>query len=106
MKTADPHISVLRRFARAMNVRIEEIVGRKTQLETQEVEFEDGMTGYVYERPNGHWEIRYCSRLFRGRPRQELPESLRGEFQSDKEARRLIAAHYDTKVTFVKSNRE
>ncbi len=78
----------------------------KVYLETQEVEFEDGMTGYVFERPNGHWEIRYCSRLFRGRPRQELPVALRGEFQSDKDAIRLIAAHYNTKVRPVRSNRK
>jgi hypothetical protein len=67
-----------------------------TQPRTIEVECSNGVTGYFFECPDGHWETRYCTRPFRGGERKELPENLRGAFRSADEAKGSLARHYKT----------
>jgi hypothetical protein len=68
------------------------------QPRTIEIICSNGVIGYPFELPDGHWEIRYCTLPFRGDERQELPEILRGAFGSAEEACRFICGHYRTTV--------
>jgi hypothetical protein len=63
-----------------------------------EVTCSNGVTGYTYECPDGHWEIRFCERVVRGFRRREWPESVCGTFNTAKEAVLAIARQYGTTI--------
>lgn len=64
-----------------------------------EVRFVNGVTGYAFECPDGHWEIRYCDRPCRGEVTQDFALCNRS-YSSATDAMQAVAEHYNTKVWF------